>query len=48
MLSFISNAQGKVGKREIAQAFNIKGSDRIWLKQILKDLEIEGVLDRRG
>jgi ribonuclease R len=48
VLSFISNAQGKVGKREIAQAFNIKGSDRIWLKQILKDLEIEGVLDRRG
>ncbi|MDP8920985.1 MAG: ribonuclease R, partial [Pseudomonadota bacterium] len=48
VVSFIANAQGKVGKREIAHHFNIKGSDRIWLKQILKDLEIEGVVDRRG
>ncbi|WP_230532140.1 ribonuclease R [Microvirga roseola] len=48
VVAFIANAQGKVGKREIAQAFHIKGSDRIWLKQLLKDLEIEGVLDRRG
>lgn len=47
-MSFITQAQGKVGKREIAQRFGIKGSDRIWLKQILKDLEIEGVVDRRG
>jgi len=47
-MAFIANAPGKVGKREIAQAFNIKGGDRIWLKQMLKDLEIEGVVDRRG
>ena len=43
-----SPTPGKVGKREIAQAFNIKGGDRIWLKQMLKDLEIDGVVDRRG
>jgi ribonuclease R len=48
VVAFISGAQGKVGKREIAQAFNIKGGDRIWLKQMLKDLEIEGLVDRRG
>jgi ribonuclease R len=48
VVSFITHAPGKVGKREIAQHFNIKGSDRIWLKQILKDLEIEGTVDRRG
>jgi len=48
IVSFITHAQGKVSKREIAQRFAIKGSDRIWLKQILKDLEDEGVLDRRG
>ena len=47
-MSFITHAQGKVGKREIAQHFGIKGSDRIWLKQLLKELEIEGVVDRRG
>jgi ribonuclease R len=48
LVSFIANTPGKVGKREIAQAFNIKGGDRIWLKQMLKGLEIEGVVDRRG
>ena len=47
LVGFITNAAGKVGKRDIAQAFNIKGGDRIWLKQMLKDLETEGVVDRR-
>jgi ribonuclease R len=47
LVSFISSASGKVGKREIAAAFNIKGGDRIWLKQMLKDLEAEGAIDRR-
>jgi len=47
VVAFISNATGKVGKREIAAAFNIKGGDRIWLKQMLKDLEVEGLVDRR-
>lgn len=48
LVSFIADAPGKVGKREIAQAFNIRGGDKIWLKQMLKDLEFEGVVDRRG
>ncbi|MEZ0170465.1 ribonuclease R [Microvirga sp. TS319] len=48
LVAFIAKTPGKVGKREIAQAFNIKGGDRIWLKQMLKDLEVEGVVDRRG
>ncbi|WP_201831880.1 ribonuclease R [Microvirga zambiensis] len=48
VVSFITHAQGKVGKREIAQHFGIKGNDRIWLKQILKGLEVDGVVDRRG
>jgi ribonuclease R len=47
VIAFIADAPGKVGKREISQAFNIKGGDRIWLKQMLKDLEVEGVVDRR-
>ncbi len=46
-MGFITNTPGKVGKREIAQAFDIKGGDRVWLKQMLKDLETEGVVDRR-
>jgi ribonuclease R len=35
IVSFVTHAQGKVGKREIAHHFGIKGNDRIWLKQIL-------------
>jgi ribonuclease R len=44
-----SSGQGKnkTGKREIARAFNIKGADRIALKQMLKDLEAEGAIERR-
>jgi predicted ArsR family transcriptional regulator len=47
LVSFITKAPGKVGKRDLAKAFDIKGGDRIWLKQMLKDLEEEGVVDRR-
>ena len=38
---------GKIGKREIARAFGIKGSDRIALKRVLKELEDEGAIERR-
>jgi len=38
----------KIGKREIARAFNIKGADRIVLKRILKELEAEGAVERSG
>ncbi|MGO4704169.1 ribonuclease R [Microvirga sp. 2MCAF38] len=48
LVAFITTAKGKIGKREIARAFDIQGGDKIWLKQMLKDLEIEGVVDRRG
>ncbi|HTV31762.1 MAG TPA: RNB domain-containing ribonuclease, partial [Methylocella sp.] len=39
--------QGKIGKREIARAFNIKGAQRIALKHMLKTLESEGTIERR-
>lgn len=48
LVAFIAKSPGKVGKREIARAFNIQGGDKIWLKQMLKDLEVEGVVDRKG
>src|SRR4051794_38135148 len=47
LVAFVANAPGKVDKREIARAFNIQGGDRIWLKAMLKELETEGVVDRR-
>ena len=46
ILAFIAGAQEKVGKREIAQAFGIKGSDRIGLKRILKEIEEDGLIER--
>ncbi|HEY8064584.1 MAG TPA: ribonuclease R [Methylosinus sp.] len=39
---------GKIGKREIARAFGVKGADRIGLKRLLAELESEGALERRG
>ncbi|MGA7385942.1 MAG: ribonuclease R [Methylocella sp.] len=55
MLAFIAGereasdgkAQGKIGKREIARAFNVKGPARIALKRMLKDLEADGAIERR-
>ncbi|PNG27859.1 ribonuclease R [Methylocella silvestris] len=37
----------KISKREIARAFDIKGADRIALKQMLKELEQDGAIERR-
>ena len=36
----------KIGKREIARAFGIRGDDKIILKKILKELELEGEIKR--
>ncbi|MBX6322915.1 MAG: ribonuclease R, partial [Rhodospirillaceae bacterium] len=44
---FIRDSAGPVGKREIARAFQITGSQRIALKAMLKELAAEGALERR-
>lgn len=44
--AFIEESNSPVGKREIARAFHIKGSDRIYLKQILKELIRDGALEQ--
>ncbi|GJD97013.1 Ribonuclease R [Methylobacterium iners] len=46
ILAFIAESTDKVGKREIAQAFGLKGSDKIELKRILKEIEAEGAIER--
>jgi len=38
----------KIGKREIARAFNIKGGQRIALKQLLRQMQDEGAIEKRG
>lgn len=46
VLAFLKS--GKTGKREIAKAFGIKGAARIPLKAMLKELESEGIVEKRG
>ncbi len=47
ILDFVRDQPGKVGKREIARAFNIKSADRIALKRLLRDMAEDGLLERR-
>lgn len=47
IVAFLKTQTGKVGKREIARAFGIKSSDKIYLKQMLKELENDGTIERR-
>jgi ribonuclease R len=47
VLAFIRESPQPVGKREIARAFRLKGSDKIPLKALLKDLAAEGLLERQ-
>jgi len=46
ILDFIRSSEGKVGKRELARAFQLSGADKIPLKAILKDLERDGAVER--
>ncbi|WP_425487319.1 ribonuclease R [Methylocystis heyeri] len=43
-----SGHAGKIGKREIARAFGIKGADKIELKRLLGELAAEGAIEKRG
>lgn len=46
ILEFIKSSPKKVGKREIARAFNLKGQDRLKLKTILKEMAEQGTIER--
>jgi ribonuclease R len=46
IMAFVTESPGKVGKREIAKAFGIAGSQRIGLKRIIKELTQEGLLKK--
>jgi ribonuclease R len=45
IIDFISNSTTAAGKREIAKAFGLHGSDKIALKALLKDMADEGLID---
>jgi len=44
----VASAEGNVGRREIARAFGIVGGDRLELKRLMRELENDGALTRRG
>ena len=44
VLRFIADNPGRSSKRDIAKAFAIKGDDRVALKDLLADLQAEGLL----
>jgi ribonuclease R len=46
ILEFIKASPTKVGKRELARAFNLKGQDRLKLKAVLKEMAETGMIDR--
>ena len=48
ILKFVQGSTSHVGKREIARAFQIKGSDRIGLKNLLREMADEGLIKGRS
>ncbi|WP_312528732.1 ribonuclease R [Paracoccus sp. (in: a-proteobacteria)] len=47
ILDWVADHPEATAKRDIAKAFGIKGAERIELKRLLKELEGEGLLERR-
>ncbi len=45
ILQFIEQSSEPAGKREIARAFGLKGSEKIALKALLRDMTDEGLVD---
>ena len=45
ILDFIASSDEPAGKREIARGFGLKGNEKIALKQLLRDMADEGLID---
>lgn len=48
ILAFVKDNPDQAGKREIARAFGLKGADRVWLKDMLRELQDEGLLQKQS
>jgi ribonuclease R len=46
LLDFIKESPGQVGKREIARAFRLAAEQKSWLRDMIKELEVSGVIQR--
>lgn len=47
ILAFLANAPDRAGKNEIARHFHLNASERVTLKRMLKDMQAEGLLEKR-
>ena len=47
ILRYIAENPDAAGKRELAKAFNLKGDARVELKQMLRELQDEGLIEKR-
>ena len=47
ILDWIRENPDRAGKREIARAFGIRGSERVILKELLREFEEEGLIEKR-
>ena len=45
ILEFIESSDSPAGKRELARAFGLSGADKIALKQLLRDMGDEGLIE---
>jgi len=48
VLQFLEENPDMSGKREIARAFGLKGQQKIALKAMLKELQGDGLIKKRG
>ncbi|HEX6142401.1 MAG TPA: RNB domain-containing ribonuclease, partial [Geminicoccaceae bacterium] len=46
VLRFIAGSEGEVTKRDLVRAFRLKGPDRVVVKEMMRDLEAEGLVGR--
>ena len=46
ILRYIIENPDRAGKREIARAFSLKAGDRIWLKDLLRDMQLASLLHK--
>lgn len=46
IIRFVEESPGIVGKREIARAFHVRGDERALLKDLLRDMASEGLLEQ--
>lgn len=44
ILAFLKTADGKITKREIARAFNVRGPDKVLLKKMLREMAEDGLI----